>query len=350
MSSTPPPPPPPSSQPPPPDAGAASAPGSSRKPWWKRWWVIGIAGIVVLGALASIGDDPADEPASERGETTADTAASDPTAAPDEATTSAQPTPTPTQTTPEAEPEPVAVPDTAGMSREEAIDAVESAGLQARVEEQEVSQLEDQDVVLGQRPEAGEEVEPGDTVTLTVGGEFVWDDTITLEGSGDDVVDVQVPDDQIAIARISHGGSGNFAIWSYDADGDQLDLLVNDIGAYEGTRLLNLETAARELEVTAGGAWSIELAPLHQARRIASDGTIDGTGDDVVIADDSAPDASRVALSHSGDGNFAIWAYAERTTDLLVNDVGPYEGKVRWPGGTVVLDITAGGAWSLALE
>ncbi|MBW3551024.1 MAG: OmpA family protein, partial [Proteobacteria bacterium] len=105
-----------------------------------------------------------------------------------------------------------------------------------------------------------------------------------------------------------------------------------------------------EFEITAGGAWTIELAPLRDARRFATDGTVDGNGDDVVVADESTVDGSRIAISHSGGDNFAIWAYAETTTDLLVNDVGPYEGRARWPGGIVVLDITAGGPWTLAIE
>jgi hypothetical protein len=335
--------PPPPNQPPPPPA-AAGHEDDTRRPWWRRWWVITLGALVVIGVVGSLGEST-DDPR----EPTESNAAAEPASAP-ESTPSPAGSTTADEPTPSPEPEPAAVPDVSGMTRQEAERALGAADLQPRVEEQDVSRREDQGTVLEQRPPAGRELEPGATVTIVVGGEFVWSDTIRFEGAGDDVVDVEVPDDQLAIARVRHEGASNVAIWSYDANGNELDLLVNDIGSYAGVRLINLEEATRQLEVTADGPWSIELAPIHQARRFDPDGSIDGTGDDVVIADSSTVDGSRATISHGGDGNFAIWAYTESSTDLLVNDIDAYQGTVRWPGGTVVLDVTAGGSWSVQLE
>jgi hypothetical protein len=51
-------------------------------------------------------------------------------------------------------------------------------------------------------------------------------------------------------------------------------------------------------------------------------------------------------MTHRGDGNFAIWAYGESGTDLLVNEIGRYDGEALL-GDAVLLEITANGAWSL---
>ena len=59
---------------------------------------------------------------------------------------------------------------------------------------------------------------------------------ITMEGTGDDVVEFAVPNDEAALLEITHDGSSNFVVSSHTADGQDLDLLVNVIGPYQGTR------------------------------------------------------------------------------------------------------------------
>ena len=53
-----------------------------------------------------------------------------------------------------------------------------------------------------------------------------------------------------------------------------------------------------------------------------------------------------MTFAHEGDGNFAVWAYGDESA-LLVNDVGAYTGETLVPVGTVVLDVTANGLWSM---
>jgi hypothetical protein len=52
-------------------------------------------------------------------------------------------------------------------------------------------------------------------------------------------------------------------------------------------------------------------------------------------------------ISHQGSGNFAIWAYSEDGTDLLVNEIGTYTGESLLADGTFVLEITADGSWTI---
>jgi hypothetical protein len=164
-------------------------------------------------------------------------------------------------------------------------------------------------------------------------------------GAGASVLDVTFPPEP-AFVIINYQGGGNFAIWSYDASGNRIDLLVNTIGGYAGTRPINfLEgQAVARLEITASGPWSLEIHRLLEAPHIAGSGHSDSQGDGVFIVDGSPDTAHFVA---PGQSNFAVWAWTEYGRDLLVNEIAPYEGTVIVPSGVLVLDVTATGAWSV---
>ena len=52
-------------------------------------------------------------------------------------------------------------------------------------------------------------------------------------------------------------------------------------------------------------------------------------------------------FTHGGKGNFSVWAFTtDGDADLLVNDIGRYEGEVLLPDGTALLEIGADGAWT----
>jgi hypothetical protein len=140
---------------------------------------------------------------------------------------------------------------------------------------------------------------------------------IILEGTGDSVVDVQKPYNPM-IARIVYNGGRNFAIWNVDAGGNKIDLLVNTIGAYQGTVpidfLQNQQTA--RFEITASDAWKIEILPLASARRENIPATIQGKGDDVIFFDGvGSPDL--MTANATGSSNFVVWEYGT-SRNLLI--------------------------------
>ena len=58
-------------------------------------------------------------------------------------------------------------------------------------------------------------------------------------------------------------------------------------------------------------------------------------------------------MTHSGEGNFVIWAYTSERTDLVVNEIGTYEGTkfLQFDDGEVVVfGITADGDWSISKD
>jgi len=172
---------------------------------------------------------------------------------------------------------------------------------------------------------------------------------IELSGVGDSVPRFELPADTPAIAEVTHTGGSNFAIFTIAEDGSQSDLLVNTIGAYDGTVLFD-ESGQHSVafEITAGGAWTITIKPLTAAFLWDASEEVSGTGDDVVRIDPPIAGLVSADVTHSGASNFAIFGYSSGFPDLLVNEIGNYAGEVLIGSGTFFLEITADGAWTIS--
>jgi len=171
---------------------------------------------------------------------------------------------------------------------------------------------------------------------------------VLAEGSGvgDDVVAMNLPNVPVII-EFSHDGSSNFAVISRDTSLDWIDLLVNEIGSYTGAR--PMQFAANEpvaaLEITADGVWTYKVwrlsdEPMQSCR-------VDGKGESVIRLSDFKNSSGTATLTHNGSSNFAIWAWAGTSRDLLVNEIGAYSGTVIVSSGSTAWDITADGDWSI---
>jgi hypothetical protein len=255
-----------------------------KKPWYKKWWVWLIAGIIVVFIVAAATADPADDEAVDAASTTAVAG---------ETTTS------------------------------EGAETTTSEGV-------ETTTTAEPDTTTTQPP----------TTTSTL-------PPILAEGSGtgDSVVELDIPNTPVIIT-LTHSGSRNYAVWSLGTDFENIDLLVNEIGVYEGTRPMQFdEESVSSLEITADGSWTYLVQPLNEAEDVACE--FSGQGDDVVIVRDFTDSAGPATLVNTGDSNFAIWVWGETGRDLIVNDVGPYEGTVVVDSGLFIWDITATGGWTV---
>ncbi|MRG59976.1 hypothetical protein GE115_08855 [Agromyces sp. CFH 90414] len=124
------------------------------------------------------------------------------------------------------------------------------------------------------------------------------------------------------------------------------DLLVNTIGAYNGTSaygFLGLAKAST-LEVKADGNWSITIAPVSAAPVF----TGAGAGDAVMLYDGPA---GALTATHDGDANFMVSeeTAAAFSVGLLVNEIGPYSGTVPLTAGPSVIEVGANGNWTLTV-
>ncbi|MEO6532047.1 MAG: DUF4190 domain-containing protein [Pseudolysinimonas sp.] len=168
---------------------------------------------------------------------------------------------------------------------------------------------------------------------------------VVLSGHGDAVIKATALDgaDEPGVATFTHDGSDNFTVWSLDANVNQLDLLVNTIGAYNGTVLFDKQSSqhTESLQITADGNWTVTLHSIRALRDFDTSTT--GHGDNVLIYRGNAGAAT---ISHDGSSNFAIWTYGDQT-NLVVNEIGAYNGTVRWTKGAELVTVTADGNWSI---
>lgn len=172
--------------------------------------------------------------------------------------------------------------------------------------------------------------------------------TRTYSGRGAKTLRITKKADEAMLATITHRGSANFAVTRLDAQGQQIDLLVNTIGNYTGTRLVDpLEdenTAA--LKIEADGAWTVTTKPTAGARRWNGAGTFTGRGDDVINIEGAFSGLDSLRATHQGQANFAVTAYGE-SMELLVNEIGNYSGEHLVPNGAILLSVDADGRWTM---
>lgn len=172
----------------------------------------------------------------------------------------------------------------------------------------------------------------------------------TYRGRGDKVVKVAETDD-VLLVSMTHTGGSNFIVHPIDPGGAEQASIVNEIGSYKGTVLVNEEDGKvlRGFTVKADGAWTLTLKPLTMARAWA--GTrVAGRGDDVLMVVPASSGLVTVKAEHSGSSNFVIYAYSERDRNLLVNEIGSYRGQLLLADGTILVTVKADGRWTLTRE
>jgi uncharacterized protein (DUF2147 family) len=164
-------------------------------------------------------------------------------------------------------------------------------------------------------------------------------------GSGDDVVDITKPGDAKAVlATITYRGAHNFSVKGVDGDED---LLVNEIGNYSGTTLMDADDGnTTQLQITASGPWTIKLSDLTLAEPLNT-GANQGSGDNVLLYRGSR---GKAAITNQGEHNFAVIETSSNGgRDLLVNEIGDYSGTVPLSAGPSIIEVQSGGDWTIAV-
>lgn len=60
--------------------------------------------------------------------------------------------------------------------------------------------------------------------------------------------------------HFTHDGQGHFAIWLLDNQGNRIDLLVNTIGPFDGSKALGIQKPGLYLlNIQADGNWTVEI-------------------------------------------------------------------------------------------
>jgi len=213
----------------------------------------------------------------------------------------------------------------------------------AAVENNDVSETPEDVVVEEPEETIVEEPEEDPAVKYNNSIQESLDNPIIIEGKGKTATDTFLLNHPINVAKITHTGSSNIQIKIFDSN-DKSDLLVNEIGNYEG--LLPILGAGDYLfDINADGNWKIEITPVRRDEQTS----FSGKGD-FVSTIFPAPKTGAWQFSHDGKSNFVIKLHTDNGTDLIVNEIGTIEGSniVEFGGAAIGMwEIKADGNWSI---
>jgi hypothetical protein len=173
---------------------------------------------------------------------------------------------------------------------------------------------------------------------------------VTYKGSGSKVLKIVKPEPgAMLITTTIKGQSDNNTVYALDADLKEGDLLVNTIGSYHGTNILDAsgDTETTRLKIDVSGSWVITLSNISNARVVTK--VAKGSKDDVLLyGGDGA--AILTFKSTSGDSNVTAYWITGDGSDLLINDIGKFTAEAPMTAGPGLIQVSSDGAWTIAIS
>jgi hypothetical protein len=159
----------------------------------------------------------------------------------------------------------------------------------------------------------------------------------------------------LAIFTMKHTGSSNFAIWLLDNMGDKKELLVNEIGSFDGSKAVRISTSGDYiLDIKADGQWNIDIQQPAYTTAEKAPLTISGKSQQATKPFYLNAGLTTFKMTHDGSSNFAIWLLDANGNkkELLVNEIGSFDGSkaVGVKSGVYLLDIKANGNWNIQIN
>jgi hypothetical protein len=184
--------------------------------------------------------------------------------------------------------------------------------------------------------------------TQTVAPATVPAGTLLYCGFGDDVIQITTPGGTKGAIFVAYmEGRGNNAVISRGPGFSYNDLLVNEIGGYLGERLMDLspyEQRSESLEISNDGRWIFQIRPLSTVQWMGP--SMSGSGDRVVYFP-GRPSVGR--FTHNGRSNFIVEAVTSGDWDLVVNEIGVYDGRRPVGLAPAFIGIQADGQWTVTI-
>jgi hypothetical protein len=173
----------------------------------------------------------------------------------------------------------------------------------------------------------------------------------THTGRGDEVIKFKkaITEPMLVVTSWS-GPDGNNTIYSYDSDGNEGDLLVNTIGSYKGTNLINIYEGenVKALKIEGSGSWKITLKPISEATAWDGKGTFSGESDNVISVSDVFDGLDSMKFkSTKADSNVIVYGLGDDGEDVIVNEIGNFSGTYVVPGSVTLMKISSDGHWTM---
>lgn len=179
---------------------------------------------------------------------------------------------------------------------------------------------------------------------------------IQLSGTGQQATKKFSLESGLAILRMTHSGQSNFAITLLDSNGEIVELLVNEIGSFNGAKAVGIRTKGEYLlDISADGKWSVRIEQPRPSTAPSIPKSFAGKGQQVSELFSIGKGLTTFKMIHDGSSNFAILLLDNKgqTIELLVNEIGAFNGSKAVgikKGGIYLLDISADGNWTIDVE
>lgn len=188
--------------------------------------------------------------------------------------------------------------------------------------------------------------------------QIVLSEPTVYEGSGDDVVILETGYNLILTKIEAPNNKGNFVVVPYTTNGEKSTSIVNHIGGYNTGWHITPDLSA--LEISSDSDWTVTVYEWSVQRMKIEDLVLfngeafSGTGDSVIVfaprrgSEGFTDSLVELKVSNTSKGNFVVrWIVFGSGVDLLVNDIGDYEGSVliKDTGGVII--VSSEGAWTL---
>ena len=177
-----------------------------------------------------------------------------------------------------------------------------------------------------------------------------------LSGTGQQVSPKFSLNTGLAIFRMKHGGSGHFGIWLLDNTCNKKELLVNEVGGFDGAKAVGIsQSGIYILDVSADATWTVSIEQPSTVSAPPAPSKITGRGQQASQLFTLSSGLTIFRMTHDGNGHFGIWLLDSKgnETELLVNEVGKFNGSkavgIR-SSGVYLLDISADGNWAVTIE
>lgn len=194
---------------------------------------------------------------------------------------------------------------------------------------------------------------PSPIPSLTIAVPTPVPSVITKSGNGDAILDIPEMEAGYRFIGLTNDGDAAFTVNSYDSAGNLDSVLVDTIGPYSGWHILPKDKLITKLDIISNGQWTVEIRPniASSVKRITAPATFHGEGDTVLgvfCCTVHIPDV--MDFVYPGDKTFSVYAYTiGGSKKLLVNDTGPYQGKLALPLHLEFLEIKASGGWDFSM-
>jgi hypothetical protein len=163
--------------------------------------------------------------------------------------------------------------------------------------------------------------------------------TQTFSGVGDDIVAASLSGAPAIVTFTCDPCSSNTVLKTNGRD----SLLVNTIGSYTGTHIVDTSTGSTtsEFTINAQGSWSLTVADITTIP--STTGPVSGHGDQVILLGGKS---TKAAITYVGESNFVVKGYGGSRSELAVNTIGSYTGTVKLTGPGFV-QVTSSGDWTI---